>query len=1202
MIHQHLDALQASSTAAHVSRFLRETQLSESMADLENSAPIAQNTPESGSNLLNMASTPQLDVHVVDSAETDPRLNNDNNAYKNMLKYMPNANFRGELSSINGASVPNTFKHKSHPNARTKARIGHVNEEILSHIDPVDPMEPVKTSTVKGLSLSSENINEEGHTPSWMPPGLDQKWEDSSANLSQHQQLSGSVKVHRGVQGDAALDFLNSESNTFVHNVPTSQQEPATTPMWKRVSQDYKNKAGKPLQSIFQSADDSKGSDSANNEHSAAKRGQSVTLFSSTSTPMAARESEVHLTQQQIHQLEDMLERAKDKPDDYQIKGSPLKLFGSEYDTFTKAILTKFVDRVRSNANSVQREPLPVPVQLAAPQMNIKNFTKLGQYSDVDFKKNANNIFANIQKRGRSNSNVFHKPSVESFHKSLSHNTATSTPKVHKTQNLGGMVSNDEYSLYSSNFDDSSSAGNLQAEKHDSTTDRHDYTSIEKTYLHQSVPDNVSQDDNGSSYTFDDLSDFDESGPVAAFASHHKTPVAPVPDESPFSEGFSVEDSMSSVRQHVSRMDRNPQADRSVQSIRWKKPSQLKLQKEPKKIMRLSSAGNIVKGTVRPGNYPEKYGDMVFDIKNNRWISENKENNNYPDSLDSIEDLLSDDMEVVSLEPKRREPSILKNDRARGSRRAKENLEVSFQVPNSSTQSADHKESFNATNVTDLHNMTFTLSNKRLISMITGSTDESAWEKITYIDLSNKNLERVEGLEDYLPNIKKLNLSSNHVEFIDGLPQGLFELNIARNNVGNITSFKKFRDLQVLEALFNSLKSLSCLSYNLHITKLELSNNNVASLQGLELMNSLMSLDLSSNQVLGHINFGRFNFPNLQILNLSDNRIQGVSGLEFVPNLRILNLNDNRLESLDCLEQHSHLKKLLVKFNRLKELNLEPFPFLRILRIDGNSLNAISSIRKLRLLQELSAKCQDSSKIAKQIVLESTDVIQLDLSGNYILANMFLEPPLLDKFANLNLLNLSAAGLSSLPLSFGEAFENVRELNINFNRLTNLEGLTKLCRLKRVNAVSNNISKMEMVLSSLRNSRKTLKLLDLRLNVFNFDFYPYVFNPHELEIAAASNIKNSESSPIPLEAYDDIENFSIHYNTLLKSREEWEERDADFFEQMRADGDYKRVNERLNYVSILVRFFPRLRDLDGSVVSVERRAELAGSIHVENSA
>lgn len=1201
MIRQPLEFLLASSTAAHVNRFLRETQISGSLPNLASMDPIPHISPDSDSE-LHMGSTPQLDVQVHPESP-EGKFENNNNAYKNLLKYKPNENFKGEISSIGGVSVPNTFKHKSHPNAQTKERIGlsATSEEHLSVAN--ESIQPVKTSTMRGMSINQDVSLE--NTPTWMPPELEQKWDENSEDQQSGQFLLGSAQLNSSKPVAKELDFLNSESNTFVHNAPASDLGPILTPVWKKMSHEYQEKALRPLQSIFQSADDSTDRLKEPKSRNNSKTGHSaLLLFLTTSTPMANRESDVHLTQQQIHQLEDMLEQARDKPDDYQIKGSPLKLFGSDYDTFTKAVLTKFVDKVRSNANSIQREQQPVQILLDAPKLKIKNFTKFGDYTDQDFKKNANNLFANIQKKAHNGSNIFNKPSNESlsFQKSLSqnHTTATSTPKAHKAHDFDEIRSVDEYSPYSTDFDESSSAGDLQAKQESTMNDRHEYTSIERTYLdgpkQSDVEDDEARDENASSYTFDDLTDLDVTD------NEEGREEADIDENS-----LQFDHSMSSVKKYWNEKPpshtedesdfENVNANQSLQQIKWRRASQLKLQRNAgeKNIMRTSSATNIVKGTVKPGNYPQKYGDMVFDFKNNKWISNDKEND-YPGSLDSIEDLYTENDEpIVRPVRQQREPSIL---RLKDRPIREKNLEVSFQVPDTTLDSATAKDYMNATSVSEMGNVTFTQSNKKLISLITGSTDESTWESITSLDLSDKNLERVEGLEEFLPSIKNLNVSNNHLKFIEGLPTGIRELNLSHNMASNITSFQKFKDLESLDALFNLLKSLSGLSHNLHLTKLDLSNNKIKSLVGLESMTNLTHLNVSGNELLGDLDLSNYNFGSLESLNLSDNSLRSLTGVEDASNLRVLNASDNVLEVFSCTQRHAHLKKLVLKFNKLKQLEVETIPFLRILRIDGNALTYISDLSKLKFLQEVSAKCQDSPKITEQVVLETSDVVTLDLSGNHVVTSLLAPSLTIDVFANLNQLNLSAVGLESLPESFGDIFSNVRELNINFNKLKNLEGLTKLCRLRKVTAVSNNMSKMEMVLSSLRNSRKTLRLLDLRLNIFNFDFYPHVFSPHELELTGTSDLKQLSSSPIPLESYDDIENFSIHYNTLVKSKDEWEHRDADFFQKLRSQGNYKCINKRLSYETILIKFFPKLKDLDGSEISLERRSRAESRIHI----
>lgn len=1210
-----LGFLLGSSTTANVHRYLKETEISDGMMHRSAASSALTSAPDHSkkdiddllasieaikilSDLeLDLGSTPQLSVSVQEDS-------NNNNKYKNMLRYLPNAGFQGEISSI-GVSVPNTFKHKSHPNARTKElgtkALAAKKLEPLPNLEEEDS-NPMKTSTVKGISLD----NSQDATPSWMPAELGDKWDANGPSLP-----SGK----KSKPGE--WDFLNSEPNTFIHNPPPSDQPP--TPMWKKMSKDYQNKPCiEPLQNIFM--DDSN-----------LKSNLRMSMSSTVSTPVATKDTDIHLTQQQIHQLEDILEKAKDQPDDYQIRGSPLKLFGNEYDTFTKAILTKFVEKVRSNANSVQRVPQPVLTKPPIPKLKIKNFTKSGDYTDQDFLKNANNLFAHIQQRGYKTDNIFIKPSDDSlgFQRSLSlpqsHNTATSTPKADRAKDIDVIASMDEYSSYSTDFDEDSSAES-RGQNHQEITegDRNDYTSFDKTFLTKDhlVKDDLGEEPNNSStYTFDEFTDLDDRGrslaKTATSESDEKLDNAKIrsmqKSELQISkrpvEVHQANDSMSSVKKFWSgnrsaSSNNNSEEDfefseihdtQTEQHIQWKRPSQLKLPRSDSKssVMKDSDADNhkVVKGRVKPGVFPDQYGNMIFDFQENKWISNDKEND-FHGSLDSIEDLVTssaDDERAVAR--KTREVSILKLAN-RSSKKQERNLEVSFQIPNNSSEILNPSSNFNVTGLSDLNNVTFTQTNKKLVSLLTGATSVTSWETIAFVDLSNKELENVEGMDKYLPNVKRLDLSNNRIRYIDGLPANVLELNLSQNMIENITSFRKFRDLQTLDASRNSLENLSSLKHNIHLTRLDLTGNNLRSLDGVKLLNSLMTLNLAQNNISGDIDFSTFDFPNLQELNLSENKVRSVTGLEKLQSLRVLNLNENVLNNIACGARHDHLKKLLLKFNRLKRLNLEPFPFLRVLRIDGNSLSKISDMQKLKFLQEISAKCQDSSSVTEKIILEVADVLTMDLSGNVIVSSIFTSPPLLDPFLNLNQLNLSAVGLTTIPDSFGDVFSNVRELNLNFNKLANLNGLSKLRKLKKLHVLSNNIDKIEMVLANLCNSRKSLKTLDMRLNAVNFEFYPYVFNPLELEFTTTNTNGTFKSSPIQLEALDDIENFSIHYNSLVKSKEEWQERDADFIEKLRLEGNNNRVKERLNYETILINFFPRLRELDGGSIPNGKREQL----------
>lgn len=672
--------------------------------------------------------------------------------------------------------------------------------------------------------------------------------------------------------------------------------------------------------------------------------------------------------------------------------------------------------------------------------------------------------------------------------------------------------------------------------------------------------------------------------------------------------------------------------------IKWKRASQLKLQSD--NLSTIPEHPNIndhvVRGRVKPDlNLPVSYDNMVLDIKNQKWVTNDKENQ-HGGSLDSIEDLIThseeDDNNLNNNNNNKfqenphhynenespNDGSILKSPH-RSARRMNSKLEVSFDLPHAMNSSNDRQmdsknevDEFpiipdqlssggsNVTQVSQLDDLTFSQIRKKLVSVITdvlsNNSSDVSWSHLDKISLANCSLDNIKDLYKFLPNLKTINISNNYIKFLEGLPRKCLNLDISNNYIDNITSFKQFKDLQFINASFNSLINLSNFSHNIHLTKLNLQDNRITTLDGIGALTNLTSLNISRNEIEGSIDFGKLNLINLQELNLSENRIEKVIGIENLPNLRVLNLNENHLETLACGDKHLLLKKLLLKFNRLKRLDLKPYPFLRVLRIDGNFINITSDLKRLTYLEEVSCKSQANPELVEKMVSEVSDVTKLDLSGNSYFNFIYDGDTLnnrikVNPFLNLNNLILSAMGLSKLPDGFSDLFPNVRELNLNFNKLSNIQGLRGMKNLKKVYLLSNNISTIEMILKSLAGSRSTIKLLDFRLNQVNMDHYPYVFNPQELEFSQYQKYTN-DSSPIVLETLDDIENFAIHYKSMSKGNSDWSERDSKYVEKLLIDSNPKCFKERLDYETLLINFFRHLKELDGGIISHTKRMSL----------
>lgn len=1288
--------------------------------------------------------------------------NSGNNSYQNKLKYLPNSDFKYDtnnsysMNSMNSPiSIPNTFKYKSHPNAKTKSQLGvsHLTlpeEEEHSFHNPSKNRDssqhdantpPIKTSTIRHGSEQEQELNSLNNadfnaTPDWMPEELAEKWIPAKSFEFENQEnfeqpdFGSSVRITKqaDTNQDMDMNLQMSSTNTMIHN---SKPAAIDTPMWKKASKEYElNRKSQPqLHNIFLSIDSLKeestnidksayGNREAQPERESEFEPNSNSISSTLSTPMASisNKSGAALTKDQIIQLENILEgEGKGKPNDFLLHipnpESPLKLFGDKYNTFTKGKLTDLLQKINTKTPSSAKAPKQnfgdkkdkygeaVPESsnpLQEPQLRIKNFTKSGTYTEEQFLQNANNIFNNIQKRGfKMNQDITHDLShaggrQRSLSSALnSQSTATSTPKNIKVNDIDKIMSDDEYSSFTSGFEEQESAEFPQynTEGDHNETQQNEYTSFDQS---NSVKDNEDANytnlsprnlqalqrelshSNESMYTIDEGYSEDR-----------------IPNEDSIREpnpnkGEQLDGNINEVKYFASRLEElekmmknlnidvyqadikkleientrlkdelkekngnasnetgcelvmddidltNDDLSQMQNFIKWKRASQLRLQNNNslngsptlKLKDKIGNKQPVIRGRVEPGiDLPIEYDNMILDTKNQKWIANDKENE-YHGSLDSIEDLLSrseeDDRRIENTSNVLAECKISSKKLRRRNNDSK--LEVSFNLPNmtdemneTNHEHGDKSPSLNnVTQVSQINDITFSQTKKKLVAVITevlsvGQNFRSInWGKVTDIAMNDYQLDSIKDLKKFLPKLTNVDLSDNNIKFLDGLPSRVLNLNISHNDIGDMTSFSKYHDLQYLNISFNNMTNLSNMSNNIHLTELIAPNNQIVSIDGIRKLENLTKIDISQNDLMGEINFSSFKLLNLQELNISENNIQSLSGLECLPSLRILNANENQITHISCMEKHLHLKKMLLKLNNLQKLNLEPYPYLRCLRIDGNNLNVVTDFRKLKYLEELSCKSQNNSEVLKHMLNASSDIQKLDLSGNFHVnffpdtnVNSLKQKMNYKPFLNLNVLVLSAMNLSKLPADFASLFPNIRELNLNFNNLSNITALSTMTNIKRLYMVSNNVREIGSVVESLSGMRNTLRVLDLRLNPINISVYPYVFNPQELDYLQVEIGNKTEGAPIQLETLDDIESFAIHYESLTRNHEDWSERDSKFLSHLKSDTNLERAKHRHNYETLLINFFDHLKKLDGGLITYDKRSSLVKRSQLE---
>lgn len=1137
------------------------------------------------------------------TASTDPR---EAELYQSKLKYRPNDDFVGDdLVVAAPALIPNTFNHKHHPNAKTK-EIGHKTAEApqagTQLGSPARRNSPVRAQTPPPATEPTD-------APLY-PPELNERWETTT---SQPPTMN--------------FSFGAGATATMIHNLGVQE-----TPAWKRVNENFKEHQHGKIKSIF--ADKSRDADP--DEHDLADDMLMLsTMTSDNERPLNPAPTsfkfpvQAPLSPLKLYREYDTYTREKLNKvcQDFQSSrpvlagvavlanvAMPASLVAPEASLAAMASLAAPAALALASvapAAASLAPAAPAAASLAPSALAMAPAPAVVVSKADEYKQRGDSIYSKIKGQGFKDRHEVHA-SISTLM-----TTATLTPKVSKIG--GGVATDDDESLqYTLGYDDDEfdmqhpgghtmdMVNNMSVSKHDD-----EYTEYEPDSGLQRITEE------GSEYTEDDYDTGDVTdleipdepaddhlalaSEVSDASKQHLrqrvqdletmiSEIKPaqlaeqieglvaenarlkdaVAERSRVSSGTNIDDTMA--------LEITPAKYRSIdQMIKFKRASQLRLRplndNNGRSELDLSRALKVDRGHIRPdSNYPLVSGEMVFDSHLGHWVRALDQET----VLDGFDDLLTD-TESTAIS----KPLAMKKPRARSHR---EVLFANFpdDDDNDAVRSVYGGE---VTQVSQLQDVLFTQSMKRLIAVVTdvlAASDVDEWQAVDAINLRGCLLDNVKDLARILPRLRSVNLLKNHLKYLDGLNPGVAELDVLENDIDNLTSFAQFQKLTKLVLARNSLVNLTGLVTNDALLVVKVLNNRISSLKGLEGLHNLVELDCSHNKLAGSLDLSKFSLLNLSKLNLLHNKLTTVTAIDSAPALTCLNLNDNSLTHITCHTKHINLKKLELKFNDIRRLNLQLYPYLRVLRIDGNNLG-VCDFHRLKVMEELLIKSQPNPNIITLVVQGARDVRTLDVSGNHgfdltmYCRNLFtqVQP---NSFKNLNRLVLSAMNLTKIPREFAFMFPNVRVLNLNFNRLHDISGLLKLQNLRKVFLVSNDLRKINLVTQGLAGARDTLQVVDVRLNPCTVDIYPYVFSPDEIA-------RGARSTMIPLQLADDIDTFVIHYDSVNREGDaDWAQRDAEFVTKL------NKQMRRHNYELYMIAYFWQLHKMDGNKVSRERRA------------
>ncbi|XP_067658479.1 leucine-rich repeat-containing protein 23-like isoform X2 [Haliotis asinina] len=221
----------------------------------------------------------------------------------------------------------------------------------------------------------------------------------------------------------------------------------------------------------------------------------------------------------------------------------------------------------------------------------------------------------------------------------------------------------------------------------------------------------------------------------------------------------------------------------------------------------------------------------------------------------------------------------------------------------------------------------------------------------------------------------------------DGLAHAYVRLDVHDREITDICKLNEFIHIRYVDVSKNNLKDISPLCALTHMLTLKADENMLTSAK-LEEMPFLQVASFSHNRIN---NTEGINHPNLEQLNLNNNNISHVSGLDAskLTRLHTLELRGNRLESTDGIYL-PNLKNLFLAANVIRRLegmsrlcglttlhlrdnqidNLEGFAeeqaLLQYVNLRGNNVSNIKECNKLKVLPKLRALALGENPIAEE--------------------------------------------------------------------------------------------------------------------------------------------------------------------------------------------------------------------------------------------
>ncbi|KAL9595567.1 MAG: hypothetical protein Q9219_006363 [cf. Caloplaca sp. 3 TL-2023] len=262
---------------------------------------------------------------------------------------------------------------------------------------------------------------------------------------------------------------------------------------------------------------------------------------------------------------------------------------------------------------------------------------------------------------------------------------------------------------------------------------------------------------------------------------------------------------------------------------------------------------------------------------------------------------------------------------------------------------------------------------------------EDLKDDIDDIDLVHCRISSIPALRlERFPKVEKLCLRQNQIsriEFPETFGSTLEDLDLYDNLISHIRGLDQLIHLTSLDLSFNKIKHIKNVDHLEKLKDIYFVQNKIQKIENLGGLKQLRNLELAANRIREIENLDALS--SLEELWLGKNKITEIKNVSTLSNLKILSIQSNRLRAITGLENLVNLEELYISHNALTQISgLDHNVKLRVLDISSNQVSQLANLVHLTHLEELWASSNQ---------LSSFDELEKQLADKKELDTVYLE-------------------------------------------------------------------------------------------------------------------------------------------------------------------------------------------------------------------